>query len=1254
MLDLQKATGKLRETITEGIDRELKRYGFFENEMDDFAPSAFAEEEVENAKEAYDTIKAVIQGEKESNAKSYQEARDHYLKEASFTFFNRMVGIKVMEANELIDEAITERKQHGGRSLRHNLFLDKNSQYKGTSSQGRKQFFRQVFKKQAKELPDLYREDHQYGPFIPDSELIRDVTEIINEVPLEEWAKDDTLGWVYQYYNAPDRQELKDSNQKISFDQVGTASQQYTPRWVVKFLVDNTLGKYWLEMYPDSPIKDQRDLQIPEFPEEPTREAKDPQEIKILDPACGSGNFLLYAFDLLYDIYRLHAEDVREEEIPKEILKNNIHGLDIDSRAVQLALLSLYVKASSAGYEGKLEFNVASADLTYADGGHLEEIREKYINQPGEEEIFERLWDEFKLASKLGSLADFKSRVDEVVDDLEELHGKQPLLEKQSSFFGDTEQPLSETSSTEKVRNTLLDQVKKDLSQATETDDLAQKFFAEQGLKGLDYTKILFQEHDVVLANPPYLDSSDYSSSLNDLIRDNYKGFHKNLYTTFIKRNHGFLKSKGKLGMITPQTFMFLKSYQDAREFIQDSFSIEQFPHLGLGGVFGESLVDTAMFTMEKNRNPAKGIFYRLVNFDRRQGEKREKLAEAVKKLKRADSPSYVFKVDQREFKAIPGSPFVYWISDKLRETFAQEEPLDEIAGVAQGLATADNARFLRMWWEVDQNDVSKNYQQDEKKWVPYAKGGPYKKWYGNLWWAVNWESNGEELKEFNGSVIRNESYYFKEGINFSQTTSSAMNARYTPVNHIFDVVSSSVFPDDRNLGYYIGFLNSSLFGFLVSVINPTVHYQVGDVKRVPTKTPEQAPNFRLGKIIRINSIRNIELKKHQTTFSLIERNFQHTPLDWARDEHDLFSIDQATKTYIDYEFTQETKVLLNESVIDEEIFDLYELKEKDIQAIFDEEGKPAGYQPLLYKDDLDYLPEGKLLDNEFDLTEEDIKQIEKLREDYADDLPIAAISEEEKMGKENEVLDLYDDNEDLRDICTEAEVNPLSVLRIIKETNQVPLKKGREIVQEFLFDKILKILREDTDGIVPLSSQTGEDTVYQKLQRMLDDLGYETYEGFESYLKRGRTLEDWLYRDFFEAHAKRFSYRTYKGAIVWHITSGKKRGFDAFVLHHKWSKDNLKKLRTVYFSQRKEYLENRLNQLDRDEQDKEWRETREKLDELEEMETKLKELEDDRDYDPEVDDGAGKNIAPLQDKGLTSYDVLSSKQKKKYLEADW
>lgn len=1253
-MDLKEATHQLREEIESGIDVYIKRYGFFNSgsKAREIDPSLFSNDEIDKANKARQIIDTVINGEMESNSKSYQKAREHYVKEAAFTFFNRIVGIKVMEANGLIDEAITERPEHGGRSLRHNLFLEKHPKYVGTSGQGRKEFFREVFSDMAKELPALYRNDHPYSPFVPDSELIREVTEIINEVPLEEWEKDDTLGWVYQYYNAPDRQELKDSDEKVTFDQVGTASQQYTPRWVVKFLVDNTLGKLWLEMHPDSPLKEERDLQIPEFPEEQSRQPKEPSEIKILDPACGSGNFLLYAFDLLYDIYRLHVEDVSKEEIPNEILKNNLHGLDIDSRAVQIALLSLYLKASSAGYRGKLEFNIASADLSYADGGRFEEIKEKYINQPGEEEIFEKLWDEFKLASKLGSLADFKSRVDEVVDDLEELHGKQPLLEKQSSFFGDTEKPLSTSSSTEQVRNTLLDQVKKDLSDAKETEDMAQKFFAEQGLKGLDYTKILFQEYDVVLANPPYLDSGDYSSELKSLIKDNFKGFHKNLYTIFIKRNHGFLKSKGKLGMITPQTFMFIKSYQNAREFIQKEFSIEQFPHLGLGGVFGESLVDTAMFTMEKNRNTGIGTFYRLVNFDRREEEKRDKLKDAVNRLKEGETPSYVSRVDQNEFDAIPGSPFVYWISDKLRETFAKEEPLEEVADIMAGVQTSNNARFLRMWWEVDPEDVSHNYEHDQKKWVPYAKGGPYKKWYGNLWWVIDWADNGKKLEKYLHSVgqdLHAKGYYFKEGITYTLTSSAGPTFRKLPPYHIFDVKGSAVFPH-KDLYYSLGFLNSQLFYYLGQAIRPNVDFQVGDAKLIPFKTPEDAESINVATL----SKDNIAIKKHLCQFSLIERNFTHTPLDWARKEHDLLSVDQAAKTYIDYELAQEINVLLNESVIDEEIFDLYELEGKDIQAMFDEEGKPAGYQPLLYEDDLNYLPEGKLLDNEFDLTEEDIEKIEKLREDYTHSLPVYDIPDEEKMGKENEVLDLYDDNEDLRDICTEAEVNPLSVLRIVKETNQVPLKKGREIVQEFLFDKILKILREDQDGIVPLSSQTGEDTVYQKLQRRLDDLGYETYEGFESYLKRSQTLEDWLYKDFFKAHAKRFSYSTYKGAIVWHLTSGKKRGFDVYVLHHKWSKDNLRKIRTVYLSNRRDFLKRRLSTIDREDERREWERIQAQIQEIDKMEQKIKQLEEDPGYNPQVDDGVGKNIAPLQDIGLTSYDLLSKKQKEKYLNAEW
>ncbi len=1241
-MGLQKATAKLRETITEGIDRELKRYGFFENEMDEFAPSAFAEEEVENAKEAYYTIKAVIQGEKESNGKSYKEARDHYLKEASFTFFNRMVGIKIMEANELIDEAITERKQHGGKSLRHNLFLTNNSQYKGTSSQGRKQFFRQVFQEQAKELPDFYRNDHQYGPFVPDSELIRDVTEIINEVPLEEWKEDDTLGWVYQYYNQPDKTEVYDglsNNEKIdNRDKLIAATQLYTEDYMVDYLVENSLGRLWLEHNPDSDLREQMDLfdPHPELQERSEVEKKPVEDITIFDPACGSGHFLLKAFDLFYEMY---VEAGHEPvSIPAKIIENNLFGTDLDERAVQIAIIALYIKASAKKKEvsGSGDLELTRFNLTPAHLGGLKSDGAQWLKSEMGKSVslddVQSLLDQLDQIDTYGSLVNVRDLVKNV----------NPEEGQNDGFFSSDDFAQS----VDKRKDKLLGKLK----EMTEAENLAEETLGLGSIRKVHLLSLLVNKYDVVATNPPYMSKGNMGGDIKSFLENHYPDAKSDIYASFIKACMEF--SHDLVAMINMHSFMFIKSFQDLRKFILQNANIETMAHLGTDG-FGEiggEVVNTTMYTLRKNRrdNNKEASFIRLVGYS--YNDKLRELKKGISSHKNQDS------MGTKEFEEIPGSPFVYWAFDKIGKVFKESNRLGKFTQVPEGITTGNNDRFLRLWWEIfnpenleERKDFLQVFEKSERKWFPCIKGGPEKRWYGNLWWIINWANNGNELKEYGSSFVRNESKYFKEGFFSNKVSSREFSVRYMPQGHIFEHAAAPILleKDFDYKGYAIGFLNSKLCNYFLNLLNPTMHYSVGNISSVPTKNPDKNN-------ISISANENVIITKHLTTFSLIERNFQHTPLDWARNEHDLLSVDKGAKTYIDYEYTQETKVLLNESVIDEEVFELYELKEKDVQAIFEEEGKPAGYQPLLYKNDLNYLPEGKLLDDEFDLTEEDIAKIENLREDYVKDLPIAALSEEEKMAKENEVLDLYDGNEDLRDISTEAEVNPLSVLRIIKETNQVPLKKGREIVHEFLFDKILKILRKDQDGIVPLSSHCGEDTVYEVLQRKLDELSYESYEGFESYLKRGRTLEDWLYKDFFEAHAKRFSYRTYKGAIVWHITSGKKRGFDAFVLHHKWNKDNLKKLRTVYFSQRREYLENRLNQLDRDEQDKEWRETREKLDELEEMEPKLKELENDPDYDPEVDDGVGKNIAPLQDKVLTSYEILSSKQKQKYLEADW
>ena len=1162
---------------------------------------------------------------------TFENAREKALEEFTFTLFNRIAAIKVMEAHQLFPPIITKESIHGDRSFGHKAWLEENPSQRNEELEGLREYIKYAFNNLANDIA-LYSGSYPYALLphpIELDEIINAFNNIQNDTQIEDeiWKNDDILGWLYESYNNAKKQAFKDSKDKTEYDKVSLQSQVYTPKWVVEFLVNNSLGKLYLEMYPNSNIKNR--YKIANAPQTNERNIKPLHEIKLIDPACGSGNFLLYAYDLFYELYMDQIDnfdaDYEEKDIPKLIIENNICGIDLDDRAIQLATLGLYIKAKQNRRTiTNLKFNVISSDFFLPDFEEVKEIFETSNLMSEQQKLVEDIWDDLKYAYKFGSLVKIGEKIQAKVESIYERVKRegQDLFNTvdiqdyylfEQTFFKNLESAVQKYASSK-----------------------SNSFLVDKTSDAITFLKLVSQKYDVATANPPYTDSSDFGVDLKEFIDTNYKQpykFNTNLYATFIKRCYELTDENGKIAMVHPPTFMYIKTFEDVRKFILDKTYIDFFVEWGYLGMFNPSArVDSAMYILSKAPNEKDSSFMKLNELY--EGKRFDTFNVAYDDFLNKVQNKYNFTVPQSKLKIIKSYPFIYWISDEFREKFSGNS-LEKEQAVLTGLMTGDNNKFLRFWWEVRKSEISNYYPEDQKKWVLYQKGGPFEKWYGNNWVIVNYENNGSYL-----ATTDNNKFYFKNGISYSASGSKGASFRYIENKYSFDKGGPCIFPLNAKLAidYLIGLLNSKLSQYIVACLNPTVNRQVGDLKRIPVSIPPKHQEELISNLAKTN----IEIKKHLCTFSIVETNFKKSPLYFSS-ANDL---KQRILDYLSYENHLLSQVLINEAIINDEIFKVYDLSESDIAMVIEKEGVSIG---SLYVE----------LDAKKAFLASQIKEcpLDNIKE-YIDNLPTITFEESFK----NEIISkfeiLYQNNNDLEEFCIKNKINPINVWYWFKQSRILPKQRKENIALEFLADMLREILNEDDDGIVPIVQNAGEKILYDRVQDKFIERGFSQaqFSSFDSLL--GREINEYINNHFFKNfsdHLNLFMYLP-KTPFIWHLSSGKEKGFEAFIIIYKWSRDNLLRLRSVYI----ENVERALTNKKIDLQDNNTAEAQNKKDtitkqikEIDDFKAKIDELLEEG-YDPKLDDGVGKNIAPLQKKKMISYDVLNAGQLKKYLNADW
>lgn len=786
-----------------------------------------------------------------------EKGYEQVIEEVAYTWFNRFSALRFMEVNGYLptkvrvftDENNAFKPQILTEAIHMELDgLDMEKVYAYKEANDNDELYKYLLITQCNALnsilPIMFQKIADYTELLFPDNLLREssvVHQMIELIPEEDW-KDavQIIGWLYQYYNSEKKDDVfaaLKSNVKISKENIPAATQLFTPGWIVRYMVENSLGRLWIEGHPDDELKAQwkyyleEAVQTTEVQEQlkVIREgykALKPEDILCIDPCSGSGHILVYMFDVLIQIYGAYGVDTRTAVA--SIIKNNIFGLDIDDRAAQLAYFSVMMKARQ--YDRRF-FSRGIQPHVYAieESNHVDKGVVNYFCN-----------GDAKLTAAMDTI-------------LRELHD----AKEYGSILTMTKQDWS-------VLYAHFDEIR---ANADLRSDVAQR----ELLPLVRIAETLAQKYDVVVTNPPYMGSSNMDSRLSSFVKKKYPDSKSDLFAVFIEVCGKMLKANGLQGMITQHAWMFLSSFEKLRKKLQQKSLINMI-HLGARAFeeIGGEVVQTTSFVIRKSYvTDYKGVYCRLIEPTTQQGK--EDMFFAGKSR---------YSADQTNFSKIPGSPVAYWASERSLATYAAPN-MDCIAQLRHGLATSDNNRFLKLWHEIDINKGSLTIRCDKsKKWFPMSKGGSFRRWYGNLEWVINYENDGEEIKNFAISIykcssrtIQNTQFYFQEGLTWSALTSGGFSVRWQEEGALFGSGGYCAFVDGNSIFYILALLNSKVTSAFAQFVSPTLNYEVGHIKTIPVVMGEEKED------ISLKAQKNIGLSRADWDSFETSWDFQHHPL---------------------------------------------------------------------------------------------------------------------------------------------------------------------------------------------------------------------------------------------------------------------------------------------------------------------------------------------------------------------------------------
>jgi Eco57I restriction endonuclease. len=1045
------------------------------------------------------------------------------IEEVAYTWFSRFVALRFLEVNDYLPSGVRvlSSRDPGIKEpdiMREALNAELAAEpgkirnfHENNDSEG---LYKYLLLCQCKDLnkilPFMFEENSNFAKLLFPGNLLQEgsvIKELVSSIAEEDWKEPEIIGWLYQYYISGKKDEVfadLKKNKKITKENIPAVTQLFTPKWIVQYMLQNSLGRLWLESHPDSDLKARWNYYIEEAEQEPKvekqlKEVKNPnlkpEDIKVLDPCCGSGHVLVYAFDLLYEIYQSYG--YKESDICGLILKHNLYGLDIDDRVVKLASFALLMKARSKNrqifYE-QIELNICAIQESNWLSREIKEIlvnREApEIEQRRQKDIIKYLADIFRDAREYGSILNVKELE---LDFLEQKSDKRNGLEKLSGL--------------------------------------------------IQQARIMSAKYEVVCTNPPYMGHRGMNHKLSQFIKSNYQDSKTDFFAVFMEKCRGFLKENGYYSLITQPSWLFLHTYQKLREKIIGNDIIYSLLHMGRGifgidfgsvsfiarkcclkSFFGEYFRLHQRVFQYINSEDIKNIFLHTIanpdycyNFSQYQNTGSELLNE-----KKAESnEGFVdlkirFRFSPQKSGYLPGSPLAYWVSQRMQENFKEGIPLEEIAEIRQGMATADNRRFLRLWHEVDINKVGFGYShrneagKSKRKWFPYNKGGDYRKWYGNNNFLVNWENDGKEiknLKDGKGKVRsrpQNQDFFYRESITWSFVSSTRFGVRYSPQGYIFDVGGSSVFPQVKDIYFLTAFLCSNVACEFLKIQNPTLNFQVGNIGKLPIIIKREEDILQ-----KINSLtqENIRIAKQDWDAFETSWDFKTHPLLSFKKEG--FTLEKAFAAWSDYAVTRFERLKTNEEELNRIFIRIYGLKDELTPEV--KEKNITVHKP----------------DRERDL---------KSFISYA----VGCMFGRYSLDEEGLVF-------------AGGQFDPRKYKIFPADSDGIIPVLNKACFQNDITDKFVEFVK----------ITFGEADLRTNLEYIANTLGRKPKETAEKSIRR------YFFKKFYKDHVRMYQ----KRPIYWLFTSGKKQGFNALVYLHRYNDSTLARLQIAYLHP----LQNRL-----------------------------------------------------------------------------
>ncbi|EDT73862.1 BREX-1 system adenine-specific DNA-methyltransferase PglX [Clostridium butyricum] len=1110
---------------------------------------------------------------------------EQVMEEVAYTWFNRFMGLRYMEVNDYLPTGVRilsssiEGKIEPDvltkvSEIIDELGLNANEIYDlldTGDTLDREKAYRIILVKQCNELgkiiPQMFEKISDYTELLLPDNLLEDssvIRKMVEDIEESDWLEEvEIIGWMYQYYISEKKDvvfaDLK-NNVKITKENIPAATQLFTPKWIVKYMVENSLGRLWLEGHSNEELQKEWKYYLQESEQEPEVEEElnkireehaklKPEDIKVLDPCMGSGHILVYAFDVLYEIYK--TSGYSEREIPRLILQKNLYGLDIDDRAAQLAAFALIMKARhynrrlfrEIGREG-LELNLCSIEESNEISNDIIE----YFSNGNEnlEKEFRYLIEKFIESKEYGSII----RLDKV--DFTMLNKRLVEIESENNFiFGD-------------YREIILNKVYKIIKQS----------------------EIMTSSYNICVTNPPYMGSKGMSDKLFKYVDINYKKSKRDLSTVLMEKCSEFTCNSGYLAMINIPTWMFLTSYSEFREELINNEIFINLIHLGRG-VFGSDFGTVAFVLSKYSSKKFKGLFKKLYN-------KAGDVESLQEKKKRFFEDVNIFINTTGSFSSIPSMPIVYWASSEIVKLFKKRDVVSNYADVKKGLTTAKDDTYLRLWHEIS-NEKFVLFSNSNSKWHPITKGGSYRRWYGNNEYVVNWENNGMELKSFKNSVIRNEQYYFRDGITWTYITNGKFNLRIFDNRNIITAAGPGIYGD--NIKYLLGYLNSSVAQYLINMIGgQTITYEVGEVANIPIKSVKNAEVEQyVDKCINIAKQdwdqyeQSWDFKNHQL-LECVNENGSHKIetifSDWENRSKETFKElkdveEKLNKIFIDlYGLSNELKVEIEDKDITIRKADI----ERDIKSFISYSvGCILGRYSI---DSEGLIYAGGDFSDKWNLADSKVSKIEK------DD-------------EGNIISDSWVDSRFMPD-----------------KDNIIPITED-EYFEDDIVSRFIDFVR----------TVYGNDTLEENIDFIADSIGRKASETARQAIRR------YFIKDFYKDHLKIYQ----KRPIYWMFESGKNDGFKCLVYMHRYNDQTVAKVRTDYIHTLQRKYESEINRLQLvvDSEDytaKDRTSAKKKIDRI------SKQLEECKEYDQvvahlanekisiDLDDGVKVNYAKFQD----------------------